>query len=157
MNIIELIPRKGMEDIHFGMTRDEVKSIMLEKYKAGNSEKRNEETEIYFDNSLQFSFEKDDTLTFIEIFSDPKIGVKILGINTWEIDGKELLKLLNEKDQMNESISEGGHNPIFQNNIIALYELDEQYDEIGNFNGEKWATIGIGDDRYYESVCKIYD
>jgi len=157
MKIIELLPKKGIEHIHFGMTRDEVRSIMQDKYKAGKAEKRNEETETYFESSLQFSFEPDETLSFIEVASFPPIAVRILGINTWEIDGKELLALLKEKDQVNEKISEGGHNPIFQENIIALYELDEQYDVIGKFQGEKWATIGIGDERYYEAVCMIYE
>lgn len=156
MKIIELIPKKGIEYINFGMTRDEVRSIMISKYKAGSPHKRNEETECYFENSLQFSFEEDDTLSFIEISSYPPIAVKILGINTWEIDGKELLKLLKKKDNMNEEISEGGYNPIFKENIITLYELDEQYDVIGEFKGEKWGAIGIGDSRYYEAVCNIY-
>lgn len=157
MRIIELIPKVGIEHIKFGMTRADVRSIMIAKYDAGYPEERNDETECYFENSLQFSYENDDTLSFIEISSYPPIGVKILGINTWEIDGKELLELLKEKDTMNEKISEGGYNPIFQDNIITLYELDEQYDVVGGFKGEKWAAIGIGDSRYYKSVCMIYD
>jgi len=157
MKIIELIPKKGIEHIHFGMSRDEVRSIMMDKYNAGAHEERSEETDCYFEYSLQFSYEIDNTLSFIEISSYPPIAVKILGINTWEIEGKELLEFLKEKDTMNEKISEGGHNPIFQENIIALYELDEQYDVIGEHKGEKWATIAIGDSRYYESVCMIYE
>ena len=156
MKIIELIPKKGIEHIHFGMSRDEVRSIMIDKYNAGSPIKRNEETECFFENSLQFSYESDNTLSFIEISSYPPIAVRILGINTWEVDGKELLDFLNEKDKMNEKISEGGNNPIFQENIITLCELDEQYDVIGEFKGEKWAAIGIGDLRYYNSICEIY-
>jgi len=157
MQIIELIPKIGIEHINFGITRAEVRSIMMNKYDAGSPEKRNDETECYFENSLQFSYEQDDTLSFIEISSYPPIGARILGINTWEIDGKELLKLLKEKDTINEEISEGGYNPIFKENIITLYELDEQYDVIGEFKGEKWGAIGIGDKRYYKSVCMIYE
>jgi hypothetical protein len=157
MKIIELIPKKGISHINFGMTRNEVQTVMIEKYNSGAPEKRDEETDCYFENSLRFSFESDDTLSFIEICSYPPIGVKILGINTWEIDGKELLKILNEKDTINEKISEGGSNPIFEDNVIALFELDEQYDVIGDFKGEKWAAIGIGDARYYESICQIYE
>jgi len=137
MKIIELIPKQGMEHIHFGMSRDEVRSIMIAKYNADSPMKRNEETECFFENSLQFSYESDNTLSFIEISSYPPIGVRILGVNTWEIDGKELLDFLNGKDSMNEKISEEGNNPIFQENIITLYELDEQYDVIGEFKGEK--------------------
>ena len=157
MEIIELIPKKGIEYINFGMTRNEVRSKMFNQYNAGSPVKRDNDTDCYFENSLQFSYESDNTLSFIEISSYPPIGVKILGINTWEIDGKELLDLLQENDIINEKISEGGHNPIFQKNIITLYELDEQYDVIGEFKGEKWAAIGIGDLRYYKSMCKIYE
>ena len=91
MRIIELIPKKGMKYIQFGMTRDEVRAIMIAKYNAGAPSMRNEETECYFENSLQFSYEPDFTLSFIEISSYPPIGIRILGVNTWEVDGKELL------------------------------------------------------------------
>ncbi len=157
MKIIELIPKKGIEHIHFGMSREKVRYVMMDKYKAGAPTKPNEETDCYFENSLQFSFESDNTLSFIEISSFPPIGVRILGVNAWEVDGKELLNILNGIDNINEKISEGGSNPIFQENIISLYELDKQYDVVGEFKGEKWGAIGIGDLRYYNSICEIYE
>lgn len=157
MKIIELIPKKGIEHIHFGMSRDEVRSIMIDKYNTGSPVKRDENIECFFENSLQFSYESDNTLSFIEISSYPPIGVKIVGINTWEVDGKELFNFLNEKDRMNKKISESGKNPIFEENIITLYNLNEQHDVIGGFKGEKWAAIGIGDSRYYKSICDIYE
>ena len=156
MKIIELIPHKGIKHINFGISRDEVQSIMTEKYNSEAPIKRNDETECYFENSLQFSYESDNTLSFIEVASNPSIGVRIFDINTWEIDGNELLHLLNQKDTINEAISEGGHNPIFKENIITLYDLDEQYYECGIVTGEKWGSIGIGDKRYYNSICEIH-
>ncbi|WP_456460005.1 hypothetical protein [Reichenbachiella sp.] len=139
------------------MSRDEVQTIMIEKYEAGLPTKRDNETDCYFESSLQFSFESDNSLSFIEISSYPPFGVKVFDINTWEIDGKELFNILNERDTMNPKISEGGANPIFQESIITLSDLDEQYDVIGEFKGEKWAAIGIGDSRYYNSICAIYE
>ena len=157
MITVEFIPRRGIRHIDFGMSRAKVKELMKSKYNAGKPESKGEDTDCYFENSLQFSFEKDDTLSFIEVYSPPPVRVILLGINTWEIPGEELFNMLSKVDVMNETISEGGSNPIFQNNIITLWELDEQYDALGGHKMKKWGSIGIGDHRYYQQICDIYN
>jgi hypothetical protein len=156
MKIIEFTPKKGILHINFGMSMDTVKEIMKTKYNADKIDPKGDRTYCYFKNSLQFSFEEDNTLSFIEAYSPPPVGIRLLSINTWEIDGNELLDRLNKVDTINEAISEGGSNPIFQNNIIALWDLAEQYDHIGGYKHKKWGAIGIGDERYYKSICDIY-
>jgi hypothetical protein len=156
MRIIELIPKKGIEHIQFGMSRKEVQLIMIEKYNSAPPQKRDEDTDCYFENSLQFGFEQDETLSFIEVSSYPPIGVRLFDLNVWEIDGKELFKALSQIDAVNDKISEGGSNPIFIENIIALYDLDEQYDNSEDASTQKWGSIGIGDSRYYDTICQIH-
>ena len=102
-------------------------------------------------------YEEDETLSFIETAAPPPIFVTILGINTWEVPGDKLLALLKEKDSINMEISDGGCNPIFENTHITLWDLDEQYDHIGDYKTLKWGAIGIGDERYYKSICHLED
>ena len=154
--IIELIPNQGIKDISFGMHRIVVRRKMKELYGITEFKERNKETECYFESSLQFSYEEDDTLSFIEVAATPPVYVIIFGIRTWEISGKELQNLLSEKDTINMEISEGGRNPIFEKMHITLWDLDEQYDHIGNQTTPKWGAIGIGDERYYTEICKIH-
>jgi hypothetical protein len=155
--IIDLTPNDGLKEIKFGMHKIEVRQKMKEIYEDINFLNRSENTECYFSNSLQFTYEKDGTLSFIEIASSPPIYVTILGINTWEISGEELLKLLSKKDKVNDKISEGGYNPIFESTHITLWDLDEQYDHIGNGKVARWGAIGIGDNRYYTQICSLYN
>src|SRR5687768_15600020 len=61
MRTIEFIPKKGILHIDFGMARDKVKQIMKSKYDEGKSEPKGDNTDCYFESSLQFSFEKDNT------------------------------------------------------------------------------------------------
>lgn len=154
--IIDLIPNDGLKEIKFGMHKTEVRQKMKEIYGDINFSNRSEDTECYFSNSLQFTYEKDGTLSFIETASPPPIYVTILGLNTWEVSGEELLKKLSEKDKVNDEISEGGYNPIFENTHITLWDLDEQYDHIGNGKIARWGAIGIGDNRYYSQICSLY-
>jgi hypothetical protein len=154
--IIELIPNVGLSDIHFGLNRIEVRKKMYDLYGTSEYKLRNENTDCYFRNSLQFSYEGDNTLSFIETASPPPIFVRIYDINTWEIPGDKLFNLLKEKDSINTEISGNGSNPIFENIHVTLWDLDMQYDHIGNCKTPKWGAIGIGDDRYYESICSIY-
>ncbi|MDF3001344.1 MAG: hypothetical protein K0Q48_1463 [Bacillota bacterium] len=154
--MIEFIPNQGIKDISFGMPRSEVRQKMKELYGITEFAVRNKETECYFDSSLQFSYGENDTLSFIEVAAAPPVYVIIFGIRTWEISGTELLSLLSEKDSINIEISEEGSNPIFKKMHVALWDLDEQYDHIGNQTTPKWGSIGIGDERYYNEICKIY-
>ena len=153
---IDLIPNVGLKDIPFGMHRKEVRKKMQEIYAINNFTTRNKSTEGFFGNSLQFSYEDDDTLSFIETAAPPPIFVSILGIRTWEIPGDELLRLLCEKDFIDMDISEGGLNPIFQQTHIALYSLSADHDFIGGHRTPKWDAIGFGDARYYKSIRAIY-
>lgn len=153
--IIELIPNQGLKSITFGMHRLEVRQKMKELYGITDWKERNQQTECYFENSLQFSFEEDGTLSFIEAAAAPPVYVILFGIKTWEISGAELQNLLSEKDSINMAISEGGWNPVFEKLHITLWDLDEQYDHVGNQTTPKWGAIGIGDERYYREICKI--
>lgn len=156
MKIIELIPRVGIHGIPFGSSRAHVRLTMELKYGGGEPSPRSSQTDCYFENSLQFSFEDDDTLSFIEVASPPPVYAVILGIRTWEIDGAELLSALSKVDVVRNEISEGGASPIFRKTWIGLWDLNNQYDHVGAQDKEKWGAIGIGDRRYYESICKIH-
>lgn len=153
---VTLIPKVGMNTIRFGMTRAEVRQRMKADFDVVDYESYHKDTEGYFDYSLRFSYEENGTLSFIETTAPPPIYVTLLGIKTWEISGDELLEKLKGLDQINEAISENGQNPIFMNQIITLYELDAQYDHIGNQDIPKWGCIGIGDERYYKRICEIW-
>lgn len=156
MPIIEFIPKVGIAYVPFGAKRQEVREVLSKHYSAGSPKLRGNETDCYFNNSLQFSFEQDDTLSFIEASAPPPISIQLFGINTWEIGGVELLERLKALDSIRMEISEGGANPIFLNNWITLWDLDAQYDRTGGEEIPKWGAIGIGDRRYYEAICKIH-
>ena len=145
-----------MANIGFGATREHVRTVMATQYSEEARTPRGPAIDCFFQNSLQFSFEDDNTLSFIEAAAPPPIHVRLLGMNTWEMSGSELLAQLEKVDTINTAISEGGNCPIFMNNYIALWDLDEQYDHVGGYKHPKWAAIGIGDDRYYGAICDIH-
>jgi hypothetical protein len=154
---IEFLPKKGIPFIDFGTDRKEVQRIMISQYGASDPVARSENTDCYFENSLQFSFEEDNSLSFIEASTPPPVGVKLLGMDTWKISGRKLLNFLKTKDEINLKLSEGGESPIFKNYIITLWDLDKQYDHFGGFTKKKWGTIGIGDERYYKAISEIFE
>jgi hypothetical protein len=156
--IIELIPKVGIPQINFGATRETVKKIMLDQYGETQSLMSRPQTDAYFDGALQFYFEDDWTLSYIETWESPKrkVGIKLLGFYTWEISGQDLLSELKKIDEIDLTISHEETGPIFKNNIIALWNLDEQYDHFGNWTRPKWGSIGIGDERYYQAIRNIH-
>lgn len=157
--IIELIPKVGIPPITFGTSRETVRQIMMDQYAEQPSPRsKGPDTDAYFDGCLQFFFEKDQTLSFIECWNSNRRthAIKILDFNTWEVSGKELLEGLKAIDKIDISISDEDE-PIFMDNIIALWGLDEQYDHFDNWKTPKWGAIGIGDDRYYQAIREIHN
>lgn len=153
---VDLIPNTGMKGITFGMHRNEVRMKIKEIYGITDFEARGKETDCYFRNSLQITYEEDETLTFIETAAPPPIYITIFGIKTWEMSGDMLLELLCEKASLDKEISEKACCPFFKETHITLWGLDEQYDRIGGQKVRKWGAIGIGDERYYNKICSIY-
>lgn len=153
--IVELKPKVGIDEIKFGTPRDIVRKILEKDYKCYDITHRDHNIDMYFQNMLGFEYADDNTLSYISVSAPPPIYLKLLGINTWEISGEVLLNKLKEIDKIDKDSFEWESNPIFVNNIITLYEMDEQYDRIGNYSVAKWAAIGIGDERYYKSIKEI--
>ncbi len=152
---IELIPNFGLKDIPFGISREDVKEIMAKKFGEIDIIQRSSETDCYLRNSLQFTYEYDDTLTFIETAAPPPIYVKLLGINTWEIPGNDLLNMLCNYDLIDIEASSKFGFRIFKNKHMVLWGLDIQYDQIGGYKIPKWGSIAIGDKRYYEKLLSL--
>ena len=152
--IVTFYPKNGVDNIKFGMKREEVEKVLKSEYKQDKTFQK-KSTDYYFENSLTFSFEDDSTLSFIEVSSPPPIYLKINDIKTWDIPGNKLLEIIKEFDVIDTDLFEYEYNPTFKNNIITFYDLDEQYDHIGNKKTPKWGAIGIGDQRYYDGIKNI--
>lgn len=154
---IELIPNVGLKYIKFGMSRNEVRKIINEMLGEVKLVLRSKDTDCYLRNTLQFTYEEDDTLTFIETAPPPPTFITLLGINTWEIPGNKLLDMLCKFDSLNLEISKISGTSTFQNTHISLWGLDIHYDHIGNYQVPKWGAIAVGDDRYYRKIISLYD
>ena len=44
---------------------------------------------------------------------------------------------------------------VFPNQIVTLWEADEQYDRLGGEQRPIWALVGLGNQRYLEAVRAV--
>ncbi len=143
--ICEVNPHIGIGAIKLGMGRDEVKKALgVENYSGSNGA-----SDYYFDNAIQVEFE-DDMADFIGVSYHPDYLVMYKGVNVFDTEAKDVFELIaaNEDEKHLYNPSEF----LFPNQIVTLWEADEQYDQIGKESRPIWAQIGVGTSSYLEAV-----
>ncbi len=72
------------------------KAVVHEK--LGKTEAMGTETDYYFDNALQISYNKEAKVEFIEFCASNTLSVEIFGINPFKLLANDLVHLLKEKN-----------------------------------------------------------
>lgn len=141
----EITPHHGIGPVKLGMGREKVNGILgSENYNGSNGV-----IDYYFDNALQIEFE-DNIAEFIGISYHPNYTVTYKGVNVFNTEAKELFELIaSNEDEKHEYDS---LEYLFPNQIVTLWGADEQYDQISSGSRLIWAQVGIGTQRYLQSV-----
>lgn len=153
MIFVELIPNYGLKGIPFGTPKEEARKLVANLFGDELPELSGTGADSYFNAALQLDYE-DETLSYIEVYGGGPVYATLYGIETWTIPGTELIKRIKEREPLDEELSKND-DPFFRDGKIAFWDLDEQYDDFGGYKTPKWGSIGIGDSRYYEAICRI--
>ena len=141
----EIKPHIGIGNVELNMSRSDVKKIIGEKHFSGSKE----EMDYYFDNSLQIEFENDKA-DFIGISYHPSYNVIYKNINVFDTEAKELFNLIASNENANHEFDANEY--LFPEQVVTLWDADEQYDRIGSETRSIWAEIGVGSQNYLEAV-----
>lgn len=150
----ELKPREGINDISFGMNSEEV------QIKLGEPESTREQsiiqlgdvsipepkTDYYFENSLQISYDKDDSVEFIEIaFKESKLEVSVYGLRINKLTAVEIISFLsNEKNlKYDENDDEFPYTYNFIDQDLTFWRQVLPEDDTDE-DGKYFDTVGIG-------------
>lgn len=141
-------PHKGIGPIQLGMTRLEVKSALGEKNYSGSSGN----SDYFYENSIQVEFEQGKADFIGASYSDNYL-VLYKGVNVFNTSSEELFTLIAANE--NNPHSYNSYEYLFPDQVVTLWDADEQYDHIGKETRVVWAQIGIGSKNYLEAVSKI--
>jgi len=149
---MELIiqPHVGIGPVRLGMKRDTVRTI-LGGLGGGNPVARSADIDCFFRNSLQVSFEPDETASFIEVASDAEWICLFEGTDVFDTPADDLLRHIERFDSPDPLLSMK-NDYVFSSLILTLWEADSQYDcKRGETRGI-FGAVGIGDDRYLAAI-----
>ena len=153
-----LQPHRGIGPISFGMNRNEV-AMVMGGVGGGRPVPRSvgEETDCYFDNFFQVSFEDAGRADFIEVSSGLAATVLFDGQDVFDLPADELLALIGRHDRPDPELSEPPDSYIFPDLILSLWGRDEQYDHKGGGQRPVFAAVGLGAPSYLAAIRAIRD
>ena len=140
-------PHDGIGPVKLGMNREQVRELL-----AGFFSLSDEASDFYFDSCLQIEFEN-DLVNFIGVSQNENYQLMFGDIDVFGIDGSTLFKVISANESESHSFNESEY--IFPDQIVTLWEMDEQYDYIGNHKRKVWTQLGIGTKSYLKVVSGL--
>ncbi|RXE96100.1 hypothetical protein [Pseudoalteromonas sp. PS5] len=137
-------PHDGIGPIKLGMAREQVKELF-----AGFFTLTDEASDFYFDSCFQVEYEN-DLVDFIGVSQNENYKLFFGGYDVFDIEGSTLFAAISANESKNHSLNESEY--IFPEQIITLWDMDEQYDYLGNHKRKVWAQVGIGSKSYLKVV-----
>ena len=140
-------PHNGIGSIKLGMPRTEVREIL-----GGSFDSSRNSLHYYFNGNLQVEFEN-ELVSFIGVAIDESYVVTYLGVNVFDVEASELFTLISANEPLEHTFERSEY--VFPEQIITLYDADEQYDYLGNHQRSIWGQIGLGSKAYLNAVSGV--
>lgn len=144
----EIIPGTGIGPVKLGMSREEVIEALGERNHSDSSDT----AENFYNYAFQIEF-TNDKASFIGVSNDPAYTITYKDLNVFDIESKELFNLISSHESKDHENTDSEY--IFPEQIISLWDADEQYDRLGNEQRKIWAQVGLGSPVYLEEINRI--
>ncbi len=106
-----------------------------------------------FDASLQFEVGESGRIQFIGLASNPDVISRYNGHDVFDTPAPELFELIAAHESVNHEYDPSEY--LFPDQIITLYEADEQYDQVQHESRPIWGQVGVGNDEYLAAIRAI--
>ncbi|MBD3587361.1 hypothetical protein HHX48_16615 [Salinimonas sp. HHU 13199] len=153
--LLEIIPLKGVGPIRFGMTSEEVQSVMKEFCGVQYRHSKSKETDYFFGSALEVTYDECSRADFIgaQYYSGCGCDFEIYGIDPFDNDAKTLFEHIASKQTDDHDFDPDDY--LFRDTIITLWGSEEQYDHKGGETRPVYAQVGIGNENYLEAIDQI--
>jgi hypothetical protein len=149
MPIFELCPHKALGPILLGGSRESTRQVM--NAVGFPVETSRGQLDYFCDACLQVEYDPDDNVQFVGISDNPRITATFRDVDVFAVSATELFSLMAASDGSGEhQFSE--YEYIFPNQIITLWDADEQYDRRQGERRQVWAQVGMGNDAYTSAI-----
>jgi hypothetical protein len=148
----EIIPLDSIGPLKLGVTRAEAREAM--RAMGFPLESARESLDYFHHSCIQTECGTDGNVEFIGISSSPEITVSYKGLDVYSLPAPELFSFIADHDASGTHIY-NTYQYLFPNQVITLWDADEQYDRQGEETRPVWAQVGIGNSAYLEAIKAI--
>ena len=152
MHVLQLTPHQGVGPVLLGGSRTEAREALsalgfpLEHSRGA--------LDYFCESSIQVEYGPDNHVWFIGISASRRFTAQFQGKDVFSLAALDLFALAAASD------NSGSHTftsseYCFPNQLITLWDADEQYDRQGNESRPVWAQVGIGSSAYAAAVAAI--
>jgi hypothetical protein len=149
MLVFEISPLSAIGPVQLGASRAAAREAMstigfpLEHSYSG--------VDYFCESCMQLSYGPADEVCFIGVSANPQINFTFKGVDVFALPATDLFSLMSALDDS------GPHHftsyeYCFPNQILTLWDADEQYDRHGGETRKVWAQVGIGSAAYVAAI-----
>jgi hypothetical protein len=136
----EFVPLHSFGPAVLGASRAEIRTAFL---RAGFPLEDSLGSSDYFcDASIQVEYSPSERANFIGVSSSPRFAAHIYGLDVFDIDASELFAIITSHDNSGAHMFDE-YEYLFPNQLVSLWDADQQYDRKGNERRVIWAQVGI--------------
>ena len=144
----EVLPGIGIGPVKLGMNRAEV----IEALGENNHSDSSDTSENFYKYSFQVEF-TNEIVSFIGVSQDPSYQLTYKDKNVFDVEANDLFDLISNDESKKHDYTESEY--VFPDQIISLWDADEQYDRLGGEQRKIWAQIGMGSQVYLSDIIRI--
>lgn len=150
----DIIPHVGIGPVLLGMTLDEVRMALADLPGAFPEVRKGQTIHCYFDVALQVSFGQSKLVEFIGVYNTALLLCKFEDHDVFDLPGPELFSLIASKERSDQH-KYNSSEYLFPDQIVTLYEADEQYDRKRGELRPVFMEVGVGNAEYLAAIEAI--
>ena len=153
--LLEILPRKGIGPIEFGMTSLQAQRAMKGFCGAEYTHRASSKgVDYFFGSALEVSYDGEGKAEFMgaQYYSNCGCDFVLFGADPFDMEAESLFELISSQ----ESTTKHVFNPddyLFKELILTLWNSEEQYDYKGNETRAVYAQVGVGNEQYLQDIA----
>ncbi|MFC4728023.1 hypothetical protein [Coralloluteibacterium thermophilus] len=152
MVVVDLVPHVGAGPILLGSPRVQARQALLAlgfplEWSRGS-------VDYFFESAIQTQCGPDDRISFIGLSCHERFTVRYQGRNVFALPAAQLFALIAASEESGAHTYEPCEY-CFPDQVITLWDEDEQYDRLGNESNPVWAQVGVGSQAYVAAIGAV--
>ncbi|WP_092168639.1 MULTISPECIES: hypothetical protein [unclassified Pseudomonas] len=152
MPAFEILPLEAIGPVRLGVARSVARQAMAA---IGFPLEHSRNSVDYFcESCMQVSHGPNDEVSFIGVSGNPNVTFVFKGIDVFRHSAIDVFSLMAASDNSG-SHEFSRYEYLFPNQILTLWDADEQYDRQGGESRKVWGQVGIGNSAYLAAISAI--